>query len=232
VDAQQTDIRDQTGGMPGGGYDRVLSDTPTNAATTTGTRTRSPMASAYLDENVIPVRNRVQWGPIIAGSLISLGVLVVMAVLGIAIGASAFEPGTDLTDWGTGAGVYGAISALVAMFLGGWVAAKSAAVDGEYAGLMNGLLAGLTTVVALLVLAALGVDNILGFLGGNLANITTYAGDVTSGADPSAQAAAFDTIEDGAWGTLVALLLGLGAAALGGKLGHNDRADLRDGTGV
>ena len=231
MESQTTDVRDQAAEMPGAGYDRVISDAPAYGATIRA-RTWGPAANAYVDENVIPVRNRVQWGPIIAGSLISLGILVVMGVLGVAIGASAFEPGTDLSDWDTTAGVYGTISALVAMFAGGWIAAKSAAVDGEYAGLMNGLLAGITTIVALLVLAALGVDNILGFLGGNLSNITTYAGQVASGTDPSEQAAAFDTIKDGAWGTLIALVLGLGVAALGGVLGHNDRADLREGTGV
>ena len=231
MEPQQTDIRDQAAGMPAAGYDRVISDTPTYG-TTTRTRTWGPAAGDYVDANVVPVRNRVQWGPIIAGSLISLGILVVMAVLGIAIGASAFEPGTDLTDWGTGAGIYGGISALVAMFVGGWVAAKSAAVGGQYAGLMNGLLAGMTTIVTLIVLAALGVDNVLGFLGGNLSNITNYAGEVTGDAGATTQAGAFDQIEDGAWGTLLALLLGLGAAAVGGMLGHNDRADLREGTGV
>jgi len=230
MDPQQTDIRDQAVGMPNAGYDRVVSDAP--AYGTTRTRTSGPAASAFVDENVVPVRNRVQWGPIIAGSLISLGILVIMAVLGVAIGASAFKPGTDITDWNSKAGVYGTISALVAMFVGGWVAAKSSAVEGDFAGLMNGLLAGFTTIVALLLLAALGVDNILGFLGGNLNNITNYAGQVTSGADPNQQAAAFDEIKDGAWGTLIALLLGLGTAALGGVLGHNDRADLREGTGT
>ena len=230
MDPQQSEVRDQTTGVPAAGYDRVISDTPTYG--TTRTRAWSPTAAAYADENVIPVRNRVQWGPIIAGSLISLGILVLMAVLGVAIGSSAFEPGTDLTDWGTGAGIYGGISALVAMFVGGWVAAKSAAVGGSYAGLMNGLLAGMTTIVALIVMTAFGVDNILGFLGGNLGNITNYASEVTGEAGATTQASAFDSIEDGAWGTLIALLLGLGAAALGGILGHNDRQDLRDGTGI
>lgn len=232
MERQDTEFRDQAAGTPAATYDRVVSDTPAYGNTTTRPRAWSPTAADYVDTNVLPVRNRVQWGPIIAGSLISLGVLVVMAVLGVAIGTSAFEPGADLTDWGTGAGIYGGISALVAMFIGGWVAAKSAAVGGEYAGLMNGLLAGITTVVALLVLAALGVDNILGFLGGNLGNITSYAGDITGDAGSANQAGAFDAIEDGAWGTLIALLLGLGAAALGGMLGHNDRTDLREGTGV
>lgn len=227
---QQSEIRDPAVGVPG--VDRVLDDTTTYR---TGTRVRGwvPAAGVRVEENVLAVRDRVQWGPIIAGSLFSLGTMILLTLLGVAIGASAFEPGTDLTDWGTEAGIYGGISALIALFVGGWIAARSAAVDGPYAGMMNGLLAGMTAIVALLVAAAMGVDNVLGFLGANLGNIMGFAGDVARSpdADLSAQATAFDSIEDGAWGTLIALALALGAAAVGGLLGHNDRRDLIEGTG-
>ena len=33
-------------------------------------------------------------------------------------------------------------------------------------------------------------------------------------------------VKDGAWGTLIALVVGLGAAALGGLFGHNDGRDI------
>jgi hypothetical protein len=42
---------------------------------------------------------------------------------------------------------------------------------------------------------------------------------------------AYDEVEKGAWGTLVAVLLALGAAVLGGMVGYNKRRDLIDGTG-
>src|SRR5215208_7094497 len=58
-----------------------------------------------VGENAIPVRDRVQWGPILAGTLASLGTLFLLSLLGLAVGASAFEPGTDVTDWGAWAGI-------------------------------------------------------------------------------------------------------------------------------
>lgn len=230
MDQQQSNVRDPAVGMPG--VDRVI-DEPRAHPAAAGDRSRSRGSAVRVADTELPVRNRVQWGPIVAGALISLGTLVLLTVLGVAIGASAFEPGTDLAAWGSGAGIYGGISALLALFIGGWVAAKSAAVEGSYAGMMNGLLAGLTTIVALIVATGLGVNNLLGFLGGNLANITTFAGDLvqTPGADPNAQADAFATVESGAWGTFFALVLALAAAAVGGVLGQNDRQDLVEGTG-
>ena len=211
------------------GQDRVLDDG--TAYVTTG----RPIGRAYspgigVGENDLPARNRVQWGPIIAGSLAALGSLLVLTLLGIAIGSSAIEPGADVTDWGTGAGIWGGISALASLFIGGWVAAKTAAVDGPFAGLMNGLMAALATIVALLVAAAPGLDNALGFLGGNLSNLANFTQDATANGQVTGNPA-FDDLEKGAWGTLLAVLLGLGAAALGGLLGHNQRRDLIDGTG-
>lgn len=126
-------------------------------------------------DNDLPVRNRVQWGPIVAGTAIALGTLLVLTVLGLAIGASAFEPGGDASGWGTGAGIYGAISAILAFFLAGWIAAKTAAVDGTFAGLMNGLLAGVLTLLALLYLTTTGLTNFLGFLGNHVADISGVA---------------------------------------------------------
>lgn len=220
-----------------GNYDRPLSaplqeDRVLDDAYVTTSR---PLARGYapgigIGENDLPARNRVQWGPIIAGSLAALGTLLVLTILGIAIGSSAIEPGADVTDWGTGAGIWGGLSALASLFIGGWVAAKTAAVDGPFAGLMNGLMAALTTIVALLVAAALGLDNALGFLGGNLSNLANFTNDATVNGQV-ADNGAFNDLERGAWGTLLAVLLGLGAAALGGLLGHNQRRDLIDGTG-
>lgn len=66
-----------------------------------------------------PVRDRVQWGPILAGITTAIGVL--LTVLGLAVGTSAFEPGSAAGDWGTSAGIWGGASVLVALFLGGWV---------------------------------------------------------------------------------------------------------------
>jgi len=232
--------------------DRLLGtpDSGTVATRTYGT----PMRRTHLDTNEADeVKNRVQWGPIAAGVLTSLATLLLLTVLGLAVGSSAFEPGTDASDWGTGAGIWGGISAIIALFVGGWVAAKTAAVGGNFGGLMNGLMAGIATILLLIWLTTTGLSNVLGFLGSNIADITSVASetlgvdvdDATTGTDVNntvnnAQASVtdaansedtYDRVRDGAWGTLAALVLALGAAALGGLLGSNRRADLVEGTG-
>jgi hypothetical protein len=249
TNARDTMTIDGTGTQGDGA--RVIERTP--LVTTT-----RRYADAYTDEDVLEVKNRVQWGPIVAGVLTALGTLLLLTVLGLAVGASAFEPGTDASDWGTGAGIWGAISAILALFAGGWVAAKTAAVAGTFSGLMNGLMAGLATVLLLIWLTTTGLSNVLGFLGNNIADITSVASDTfgvdvdeaagtegTTGADVEAAAddaqasvtdaanseETYDRVADGAWGTLVALLLALGAAAVGGLIGSNRRVDLVAGTG-
>lgn len=189
-------------------------------------------------DNDLPIRNRVQWGPIVAGTAIALGTLLLLTVLGLAIGTSAFEPGSDASDWGTGAGIYGAISAILAFFAAGWIAAKTAAVDGKFAGLMNGLLAGVLTLLTLLYLTTTGLTNFLGFLGNNVADISGIASDLvnndvqqTGNEAETVLRSNFDRVQNGAWGTFIALALALGAAALGGLTGFNTRRDLVDGTG-
>lgn len=220
-----------------------------------GVATRRSVAVAPevgVGENVMPVRDRVQWGPILAGLLTGLATLIVLTVLGLAIGTSAFEPGKS-HGLGTAAGIWGAVSAIVAFFVGGWVAAKTAAVGGRGSGLMNGLMVGAAALALILYLTTTGVANLVGTIGANLGDIANVVQDQaqsqgvtvddatsqqTQGqvqdATNQVQSIAkdnYDSAKKGAWGTLIALLLALGASALGGITGYNQRRDLITGTG-
>jgi hypothetical protein len=220
-------------------------------ATRDGQVYRSIDTGTYVDRNVMEVKNRVQWGPIIAGTITALVTMLLLSILGLAIGSSAFEPGTDASDWGTGAGIWGAISAVIALFLGGWVAAKTAAVGGKFAGMMSGFMAGAATILVVLWLTTTGITNLLGFLGNNVADIAAVASETVTGdtvttgevegavddaqaqvEDASISEETFDRVANGAWGTLIALVIALGAAAVGGMIGYNQRQDLVEGTGT
>jgi hypothetical protein len=177
----------------------------------------------------------------------------VLSVFGLAIGASAFDQNTDLTDWGTAAGLWGAVTVLVSFFLGGWVAAKTAAVDGPGSGIMNGVVAGAATLLLLIWLTTSGLTGLVGFLGSNVANLAAavpdnvvtqvteqapaaadQADEAVANAGETVQAAARDAADEtaaGAWGTAIGMLVALVAAALGGLVGHNKRYDLVAGTG-
>jgi len=200
----------------------------------TGQRQLGSHSGTQIGENVMPVRNRVQWGPIIAGVLTSIATLLILSVLGLAIGASAFEPRDAGESIGTGAAIWGALSAIVAFFLGGWVAAKTAAVGGPGSGMINGLMVGATILALILWLVGSGVASIVGAIGSNIVDIANLVQDQGQTAQQQAQTAdtqqAFENVRDSAWGTLAGLLLPLIAAAVGGYLGHNTRRELIEGT--
>ncbi|MEZ0266637.1 MAG: hypothetical protein ACAI43_18055, partial [Phycisphaerae bacterium] len=106
--------------------------TPSSGYTTVGSPNVNVAAVAASPTD------RVRWGPIIAGLFAALSTLAVLGVLGIAVGASAYDPGDSARNFGIGAGIWGAVSALLAFFIGGWLAARAAAVKGTSNGVLNG----------------------------------------------------------------------------------------------
>jgi len=250
MDSQRTGSDAGTVNGPVGLADRLAShDGPVRTAVA-----RGPVAA--VGENVLPARNRVQWGPIVAGLLTTIASMLVLTVLGLAIGTSAFEPRDSGQTIGTAAAIWGAVSAIISFFLGGWVAAKTAAVDGGFSGLMQGLMVGATALALILYLTSSGLGNLFGTIGSNIGDIANVAQDTAQqqgiNTTGEAQAEVQDTVnnaqaqaqdvagtaketfldaEESAWGTLGGLILALGAAALGGLAGHNSRRDLLQGTG-
>lgn len=198
-------------------------------------RTTAGYSPALKADEISAVRNRVQWGPILGGLTTGLATMLVLTALGLAIGASAFKPGTDVTDWGTWAGIYGIASGLVAFFVGGWVAAKTSATGGSFSALMNGLVTGASMLIALVWMTTTSLTNLVGFVGTNLSNVARAAvGNVSTGQVQNAAATAaanaptvtYGDVRTGAWVTFVVLAVFLAVAALGGWLGHNNRSDV------
>ncbi len=199
----------------------------------------APTAGIRTGEDELEVKDRVRWGPILAGLVTTIAAMVVFTVLGIALGASVLDRNAPGQEIGTWAAIWGAVSGIVAFFLGGFVAAKSAAVAGPGTGMLNGLMVGFATIALILWLTGAGLGNLFGVLGANIEDITTAIQGTTSVEEAQAQAgevgnelrATFDQIRDAAWGTLIGLVLPLAAAALGGWIGHNKRRELIEGTG-
>lgn len=76
-------------------------------------------------------RSRVSWGAIFAGTVVGIGVLLMLSLAGLAFGLSSadFGPGEDgLSGFSTGAGIWLVVSQLVALAIGGFVAGRLAAV--------------------------------------------------------------------------------------------------------
>lgn len=196
----------------------------------------------------------VRWGPIVAGVVTAFTVLLFMTVLGIALGLSALGEENTSQNWGTAAGIWGGLSLLMAFFVGGWMAGRSAVPGLDRNGLLNGFVTGAATLLLLLWLATTALTGALGFFAGTVTGLAGAAAPaaieaVTSGAIPAPTAVADEVAQavqnpenvvpaqadeavqaaadsaaakagPGAWGTAIAILLAIGAAAVGGMVGQ------------
>jgi hypothetical protein len=145
---------------------------------------RAPLvARPDLDVDLeVPLRDRVRWGAIIAGVVTAFAVLLFLTTIGIALGLSALGGDADPSNWGTTAGIYGAITLLLAFFIGGWIAARAAAPSPELNGMFNGFLTGAAILLLLLWLATTAITGALGFFAGTVTDIAGVAGNVAGSA--------------------------------------------------
>ena len=87
---------------------------------------------------------RVSWGAIFAGAFIALVTQLALNLLGLAIGLGTIDPATEqnpLSGLGTGAGIWLALSTIIALLAGGFVAARMAGLPRKKDGVLHGLVA-------------------------------------------------------------------------------------------
>jgi hypothetical protein len=182
--------------------------------------------------------DRVHWGPIIAGLLTAFTTLLLLSLLGLAIGLTTVNAGTAAAqggppaDVGRNSAVWAAISGILAFLLGGYVAGRTAAIFNRSWGALNGALVFMLAVPVVLWLAGQGLGTVLGSLGnlsGALAS-NPSAAQAAQGAAGQAQATAqsiqpvdvaraAEAARNTAWGTLGGSLVALAASAFGGSIG-------------
>lgn len=156
--------------------------------------------ASYVGENTLAVRNRVQWGPIVAGVFSAIVTFLLLTILGFALGASVLDPANTAGDIGTWAAVWGAITAIISFFVGGWIAARTAAVDGSFAGLMNGLMVGAAGLLFIIWMTASGLGNLFGTIGstvGSVLNVAAQAAPAAQEATGATAGEANNQIEEG-----------------------------------
>lgn len=127
----------------------------------------------------------ISWGGIVAGIIVGLAIQLVLTLLGIAAGLTAFglgatPPAGEVPAW---VGAWQSVSVLIAAFVGGYVAARMSGLQRKGDGMLHGLVAwGATTlIVALVTTSALGAllgrgpAAALSALGGNGATTQSQA---------------------------------------------------------
>jgi hypothetical protein len=130
---------------------------------------------------------RVSWGGVWSGFLIALGAMLLLGTLGVAIGVSAIDPTGGARGLGVGAAIWGGLTWLIAVFIGGMVAARLGLVLDQPTSALHGALVWVLSMLAVLYLAtsgiSLGVNALLG-VAGSIAGAAGSAGplaDLTGG---------------------------------------------------
>jgi hypothetical protein len=86
---------------------------------------------------------RVSWGAVIAGAIVAIAVGALLSVLGVAVGATTIDTlertTPDAGTLGLASGIWATFAALLAMGIGGYVAARLSGTTSNEDGILHGL---------------------------------------------------------------------------------------------
>lgn len=195
----------------------------------------------------------ISWPAVIAGAVVAVTVGAMLNLLGVALGATAFNPydldGGDAEGFSAAAGAWMAISNALALFVGAAVASRAAKHSDDHRGGLHGLAVWATAfLLAIFLASSTAAGGVAALLGGESQRVgaeESFAGDVLTPdrrigeetlvvpreARDEAEAAAETTGTLALWAFL-AMLLGAVAAVFGGLYGtRNHRWMTKAGIG-
>ena len=135
---------------------------------------------------------RVAWGGVWSGFLVALGTFLLLSILGMAIGVSAADVGTPNTtsakSVGISAGIWSGVALLISLFIGGLVATRASMVHDGAAGLIEGVLIWVLSVLSLIYMAGSGLGMLSSGVFGALGSVSQGATAVVRDMDVNALA--------------------------------------------
>jgi hypothetical protein len=166
------------------------------------TRSGPSQTTAHRDTLIEPTpriggHQRISWGAIFAGVVIALVCQLAFALLGLAIGASAFNPyDTPGGGFGVGAAIWTLLSVLVSLFVGGYVAGRLAGVPRPHDAILHGLVTfGLTSLIGFYLLTT-GIGTIIGGAGSLVSSVVSSAGQAAASTAPGMVDAAKSKLQE------------------------------------
>lgn len=138
-------------------------------------------------EDLFPVRSRISWGAIVAGSVLALALYLLLTLLGGAIGLSVGDR-FDARNVGIGAAVYAILVTAACLFVGGYVASQLTTGENRAEAAMYGLLVWAVVFAMILWLMATGVRAGFGAMMG-VATTTNMAARADGGWEDAARRA-------------------------------------------
>lgn len=133
-------------------------------------------------------QKRVSWGAIFAGVAVALVMHILLGVLGVAVGATVVDPAQDsdpMSGLGIGAGIFFVVSALIALFSGGYVAGALAIIQDRIDRTLHGLTTWAVVTVLTFYLISTGIGSIIGGTASMVAGGAQTATEAAAQADES-----------------------------------------------
>jgi hypothetical protein len=176
-------------------------------------------------------RDRIRWGPIIAGIFVAIATQLILSALGAAIGLSV-----GATGGAVGIGIWSIVSLLLALFIGSWVAASGSAPMNRKSALLQGLILWATTLAISAWLLASGVTGAFGVAASNVGEVLNQVqqpgGPALPNQVPNVSNNQLKEVADvstkAAWSFIVGSLLGLVASLIGATAGAKKPRPVRD----
>lgn len=125
-------------------------------------------------EDIVPVRSRISWGPILAGAALALALYSLLTLLGGAIGLSVSGE-VRAENILTGAAIWAIVTIIVSLFVGGFIASQLTVGENKVEAVMYGIITWAVVFALLLWLMASGVRSGLNAMVG-----LAYAGEVVA----------------------------------------------------
>jgi hypothetical protein len=119
---------------------------------------------------LVEYHDRVRWGPIFAGIVVSVIAQLLLSSLGAVVGGFAAGDATARSI-GTGIGIWAVISLLISLFLGGYVMSSACGPMNNKTAMLNGIILWATTLVISGWLLASGVSGTFGILAANAGDV-------------------------------------------------------------
>ncbi len=140
--------------------------------------------------------SRMSWGAVLAGAVVAGASMIVLSLLGVALGAGGLRftqtTTSDMAGYGLGAGIWTAINLLLSMAFGAYVAARLSGTHSHLDAELHGITVWAVAILLMTVLLAQAVGSILGTVAstastaasGAVGTATSLASGVTKEVSP------------------------------------------------
>ncbi len=132
--------------------------------------------------------SKISWGAVLAGVIVSLVTMLVLNLLGIGIGLASINPVTEASPFsgvGTGAIIWYILSNLIAIFAGGYTAARLSGIPIPVISTFHGILSWCLYTLISFWLLTTAVGSIVSGVGSAISQTLSSAGSVITGGQSS-----------------------------------------------